>query len=282
MNRNTDVSQTRSAAQVPVSADRAATGLSASSAPASAGMATIASRYPWLWASLWALLPVVFVGGAIGYGQYSHLSDRQTYLLAAASVTVAAALGLLRMVRSQPALRSYGWRLPSRSAASRLWWFAPLAFGPLLIAATTGIGVDRSLIPGFLWLAAATAFSEEIWYRGLVMAALRHRSERTAIVGSAAIFGVLHLTNLAGGASPVYATLQVLFAALFGLVAALVVSRSGALWPVIAWHFAHDAVTYLGGDHLNTTTLTVLAVDCLVLAFYAVALWRRPRFGGLE
>lgn len=107
------------------------------------------------------------------------------------------------------------------------------------------------------------------------MAVLRHRSERTAIVGSAVIFGVLHLANLFGGASPLYAALQLAFAALFGLVAALVVSHTRSLWPVIAWHVAHDAITYVGGDDLNALTLSVLAVECAVLVAYAVVLWRR-------
>lgn len=238
-------------------------------------LATIRTHRPWPWAIGWALIPVLFTSIGFGYAQSQQFDDRRTYLATAAAVTAAALVGLIRMLRSRIGLSRFGFRRPAAGSARPLIWFAPLALGPVLVAATTGIAVDRALIPGFLWLAAAAAFSEEIWYRGIVMATLRQRSRRTAIVGSAVIFGVLHLANLFGGASPLYAGLQLAFAALFGLVAALVVEHTGSLWPVIAWHFAHDAITYVGGDALNATTLAVLAVEVVVLAAYAGVLWRR-------
>ncbi len=240
-----------------------------------APLATLPNRRPWLRALIPALVPVLLTSVGFGYAQARHLDDRHTYLVAAAAVTAAAVLGLLRMARSRPTLASFGIRGPARGSGRRVLWFLPIALGPILVAASTGLSVDRALIPGFLWLAAAAAVSEEVWYRGLLMATLRPLGERTAIVGSAVIFGVLHLANLLGGASPTYAVLQLLFAALFGLVAALLVSHTGSLWPAIAWHFAHDAVTYLGGDALTATTLGVLAVECAVLTAYAVVLWRR-------
>ena len=159
----------------------------------------------------------------------------------------------------------------------RPWpWAIGWALIPVLFAAIGfGYAQSQQFDDRRTYLATAAAFSEEIWYRGIVMATLRQRSRRTAIVGSAVIFGVLHLANLFGGASPLYAGLQLAFAALFGLVAALVVEHSGSLWPAIAWHFAHDAITYVGGDALNATTLAVLAVEVVVLAAYAGVLWRR-------
>ena len=245
------------------------------SEPVSDGVAVIASRRPWLWAAFWSLIPVVLTSIGFGAAQSQHLDDRHTYLWVAAAVTVAAVLGLVRMARATPTLTAFGFRRPTNGSTAGLLGFAPLVLGPVLVALTTGVGVDRARIPGFLWLAAAAAVSEEVWYRGLVMAVLRQCSLRTAIVGSAAIFGVLHLANLFGGVSPVYAVLQLAFAALFGLVAALVVTHTRSLWPVIAWHFAHDAVTYVGGDVITPTALGVLPLECVVLTAYAIVLWRR-------
>lgn len=238
-------------------------------------LATYSSRRPWLRAVLLGLVPVVLTSFGFGYAQSRHLDDRHTYLVTAAAVSLAAGLGLILMLRSSHSLAAHGFRSLEAGSFRRVLWLVPVALGPVLIVATTGVAVDRALIPGFLWLAAAAALSEEVWYRGLIMAVLRPLGERPAIVGSAAIFGVLHLANLLGGVSPLYAVLQLLFAGLFGLIAALLVSHTGSLWPAIAWHFAHDAVTYVGGDALTARTLGVLAIECAVLTAYAVLLWRR-------
>ncbi len=251
------------------------TNVSRSPLPATPDLPVITTRHPWLWALGWALIPVLLTSVGFGYAQSQHLDDGHTYLAVATAVTIAALAGLLRMLRSHKPLSTFGLRRPAPGTTRPLLAYAPLALGPILIAATTGIAVDRALIPGFLWLAAAVACSEEIWFRGIVLATLRARSQRTAILGSAALFAVLHLANLLGSASPLYAGLQLAFAALFGLVAALVVTHTGSLWPVIAWHFIHDAITYLGGDALTATTLGVLAIECAVLTAYAVLLWRR-------
>ena len=108
-----------------------------------------------------------------------------------------------------------------------------------------------------------------------MLTALRARGVRFAAVGSAVLFAVLHLANAAGGASAPYAILQVLFAAVFGLVAAEVALITRSLLPGIAWHFAWDAASYLSGDGLDGRALVALGIVVALLAGYAVCLWRR-------
>lgn len=148
----------------------------------------------------------------------------------------------------------------------------------MIVFAATGYGVDGALVPGFAWLAIAAGFNEEIWYRGLVLSLFRSRGTRPAIVVSSILFGVLHLVNLAGGKSVLYAVLQLGFAALFGFVCAELYAVTGSLWPAILWHLTYDFTAYIGGDALTSAALVGLVLQVALLGAYAGWLWRRlPR-----
>jgi membrane protease YdiL (CAAX protease family) len=76
---------------------------------------------------------------------------------------------------------------------------------------------------------------EELFFRGLVLRSLEHRYGQTwAIVGSAAIFAAVHLEPL---------QFPALF--LFGLVAAVMATRTGRLGPGIWAHFAFNAMAVI-------------------------------------
>lgn len=230
-------------------------------------------RASWLAAIGMGLVPVALTAVGFGAAQAAQASDRVTYLVTAAAVTVAAAIGLLVMRLAPPSLREFGFRAPVR--VREALWLAPVAVGPVIVLVSAGWSAQAALVPGFVWLAAAAAVSEEVWFRGLVLSVLRPRGTRSAVVLQTVIFGVLHLANLAGGKSVTYAVLQLLFAALFGLVAAQLYAVTGSLWPAIGWHFAHDALSYLSGDELTTRSLVGLGVVVVILAGYAAYLWRR-------
>lgn len=117
--------------------------------------------------------------------------------------------------------------------------------------------------------------NEEVWFRGLVLAALGRWGSSTAVWGSAVAFGLLHLAGGAQGRTPAYAVAQVVFAVLFGLVAAETVLLTGSLWPVIAWHAAYDLSSYLGEDAFDSVQALSVVLQCLLLAAYAAYLWRR-------
>ena len=130
------------------------------------------------------------------------------------------------------------------------------------------------LIPALL-LCCAVAFNEEIWFRGLMLAALRQLGTRSATCFAAALFGVLHLANALGGKSPLYLVLQLVLAFLVGLVLSEAVAITGSLWIGIAWHFAYDFTAMLSGDALTPTTLIAVGVIDLVLLVLAVVWWRK-------
>ncbi len=230
-------------------------------------------RHPF-WAAVgMALVPVVCTAAGFATAQALADDEATTYALAAAGGALSAGIGLLVAARARPGWAGFGLRAPGHAAA--VAWFWPLILTPLLVLGASGFQARGALVLPLLALAAAAAINEEVWFRGLVLTALRARGVRFAAVGSAVLFAVLHLANAAGGASAPYAILQVLFAAVFGLVAAEVALITRSLLPGIAWHFAWDAASYLSGDGLDGRALVALGIVVALLAGYAVWLWRR-------
>ncbi len=239
-------------------------------------VAVLKPRRPWPTGVLLSLVPAVGTSLGFGAAAASGADERVQYLGGAAGATVSALVGLVVMWRARPNLAQFGFRAP-RDLRGVLW-LLPALLVPVVVLAATGVGVGGALVPGFAWLALAAGFNEEIWFRGIVLAAFRHLGARYAVLATSVLFGVLHLVNLLGGKSPLYAVLQLLFAALFGVVFALLTVHTRSLWPAIAIHALYDFTAYLGGDVLTTPALVGLAVQCAILAGYAVHLWRRlPR-----
>lgn len=238
------------------------------------GPATWRVRAPWLVAIGFALVPVVFTGGASAAAQLSGAPEPVSALMLAAGAALSAIIGLIVMRLSSPTLREYGFR-PARNARSALW-FVPAAVAVAIILVSQGVQVDTPTLLAYGVLVVAVAINEETWFRGIVFAVLRARSTRAAIIGSSVLFGVLHLANVAGGEGIGAALLQVAFAALFGVVAAQLIVRTGSLLPVILWHAAWNFVSFIGGNASGVGAMVGLGVACLVMLGYSLVLRRRP------
>ncbi len=109
-------------------------------------------------------------------------------------------------------------------------------FGPMDL----DISDPLAILPAFT-LAIANGTMEELAYRGALMAWLtRAAGPVVGLVGQAVIFGLAHTgSDFTGPQLPV-----VLFIMLAGLVAGLIVRRTGSLWFVIAVHIAFDVPLY--------------------------------------
>ena len=230
-------------------------------------------RRPWLTAIGLSLVPVVFTAAGFATAQILGESEAETYATVAACVTVSALIAFVVMWKARPSLSEFGLRAP-RAGSVALWWL-PLVVVVALVFAASGVVVPLAVVAPIIWLAVAVGFNEELVFRGLVLAILRRYGSQRAVVFSAIIFGVLHLANLGAGKSVGYLVLQVLFAALFGVVTAELVVVTGSLWPGILFHAAYDAVSYLGGDGISTVALISLAVQVVLLASYGWWLWLR-------
>lgn len=201
-------------------------------------------------------------------------------LLTTAAVVALFFTGLATMRRAPLSLAQFGWRSPENLRASG--WLIPIgvAIGLVLaIALIDGTDASPTAIGLGALLAIAVGFAEETWYRGLVLQVLRPRGLTAAVFGSSLLFAAMHAAGLLGGAAPLATLLRLVFAMLFGIVAALVTLRTGSLWPGIAWHASHNTISFASRDEVTIAFIVGYGLVGLVLAGYAVALyrsWSRP------
>ncbi len=127
---------------------------------------------------------------------------------------------------------------------------------------------------GILITAAAPAVFEEIIFREIFIHDLEKAGQGPlpALVLSAAVFALVHLTNAVGGA-PLQTLIQTGYAFVVGLVLGAVYIVSGDLFAVILAHLAVDLTSHIfpGG---NTTPIPVIAVFLVLLVMEAAyAFW---------
>lgn len=231
------------------------------------------TKHPWLWAIALGLGGTLLTAFAVGFTQTRRLDQLAATYTQAALVGLSALVGLFIMWRTRPTLAAYGFGRPRQ--LERTLWLLPLAVIPVILVATTGLSVTPVQAFAYLALAVAVGCNEEIWFRGLQLAALRGLGERHAIIGGSALFGAMHLTNFFGGSPPLNLTLQFAFACLVGLVLAEIVAITGSLWVGIVWHLVYDLTAWSAVDTYAPTALVGLAVMTVVLVGYAVWLWRQ-------
>ncbi|MEO8504373.1 MAG: CPBP family intramembrane glutamic endopeptidase [Acidobacteriota bacterium] len=154
-------------------------------------------------------------------------------------------------------VRYYERRPVSELAPRAKWFLLALAAGSasigvtILILYATGnyelvafLGFARvASVMVTIWIAA---FLEEVVFRGLLLRILEERlGTRTALAGSAAIFGILHMSN--DGAR----TITLFSVTLAGLMWAGVFLISRNLWVAAAHHAAWNATIFLSGVPLS-------------------------------
>ncbi|GGC90445.1 hypothetical protein GCM10011512_16750 [Tersicoccus solisilvae] len=220
-----------------------------------------------------ALVPVLCTAVASAAAQILGLDEASAALVIGAGAAVSAAIGVVVLAVAPFGLTPVRFGVPRRVRA--VWWFLPLLLTVVIAVATQGIHVRAGVLAAYAVLVLMVAVNEEVWFRGIILAVLRPSGVRVAVIGSSLVFGVLHLANLAGGAGAAESVLQVVFAVLFGVVAAELTLVTGSLWPAVVWHAAWDFANFLGGNATTATALTGIALACAVMLAYAVLLWRR-------
>lgn len=114
----------------------------------------------------------------------------------------------------------------------------PEVSGPVedMVESAEGLGV----VGLFLFIAVGAPIVEELFFRGLVLRALRKRAGTVvAVIGSSVLFGLAHPQDLPGDA---LALVMISLAVLAALFAVLVV-RFGRLGPAIVAHAVFNAWT---------------------------------------
>ncbi|QRF32903.1 CPBP family intramembrane glutamic endopeptidase [Bacillus safensis] len=158
-------------------------------------------------------------------------------------------------------------------------WVIPILFIEA-IPFIAGLNKDLSLssFMSLCFFMVCVGLFEEGIFRGILFQYLKRVNLSTAIWGSAALFSLGHAANLLSGKSLTLTVAQILFAFLFGLVAAEIVALTNSLQWVIIWHAVHNIVDQtINGQTPMELQMLLLSIQCVILLVLAVVLWRRLR-----
>jgi len=144
---------------------------------------------------------------------------------------------------------------------------APLVGGVHLPA----LGPLSILLVGY----ALTGFTEETFFRGVVLGVLRPGGAVRAVVLSSLLFGMVHLGNVFVRPSVALVVAQAVGAVCFGIAYGALRLRLATIWPLIALHALHDLLLRVGGLPVVPTDV----VQDVVLLIYGIVLLRRPEGG---
>jgi hypothetical protein len=159
-----------------------------------------------------------------------------------------AGVGTTRVVVSVAFLSALGlWRASGLTArAARRGWLVALPLAvPALLPLVFGAGLAHR--PAWVFAVGAVsiatvAFGEEAVFRGVVLRLLLPRGVAAAVIGSSAVFALMHLVNLAGGGRPVEVGAQLLMTFGMGVGFAAVALVTGTIWPLVVVHLVLDYV----------------------------------------
>jgi uncharacterized protein len=114
------------------------------------------------------------------------------------------------------------------------WWhLTGDTTNPQQYLADGALGGGWSLVGLLVFGGLVVPFAEELLYRGVVYSALRRYGPLIAVLGSAALFGIAHGLSV------------VTVAAVFiGVVNAVLVERSGSIWPAVIIHAVNNTLAF--------------------------------------
>ncbi len=107
----------------------------------------------------------------------------------------------------------------------------------------TGAAGVPYLILSLLFLTVLTPFGEELLFRGVVATALMRYGPVVGVAGSAVVFAAVHGPNAAA-----------VTAAVVGLINAVLLRRSGSIWPGVVAHAVNNLIGIGVGVALAATT----------------------------
>jgi uncharacterized protein len=157
------------------------------------------------------------------------------------------------------------WRLLAVPGAVAL---APFAAG----IKDPGPAATAVIVAGYL----ATGIYEELWFRGMVLKALSSWTPLRAALLSSALFGLMHLCNIAFGADPATTAAQVIGAACFGVGLAALRLRGMTMWPLVLLHALGDIALQLGDVSAAWRWGIMIGGDTVLLVFGLLLLRPRP------
>jgi membrane protease YdiL (CAAX protease family) len=177
------------------------------------------------------------------------------------------------------------WRDPVRLRCTGLMRLSILAW--MAVIALRLVGIRWSTVPPALLVAILAAgvgvgFAEELLFRGLFLRCLRQggRSEATAAITTGVCFGLFHVPNMFMGMGWAGA-IQVVLAALSGILLYVFRRATGLLWPAMVAHGLWDISTFLAGGYaqpwLSVASVAAQGVFVVLGLLVYVGLYRSDR-----
>ncbi len=133
----------------------------------------------------------------------------------------------------------------------------------------------------YFLVCVGTGLFEELVFRGYILMILLEKKKPGvkgvfwAVVGSSALFGLVHLMNIVAGADPLATLLQVGYSFLVGAMCAIVMLKTGSVWYSVLLHavynFAGGVIPRFGGGTIwDAPTVAFTAILALSVAIYLV------------
>ncbi|MEC2427579.1 CPBP family intramembrane glutamic endopeptidase [Bacillus safensis] len=181
---------------------------------------------------------------------------------------------LLIIQKSRFHLKEIGWR----KGALGMWVILILIIEAIPFIAGLNKDLSLSSFMSLCFFMVYVGMFEEGIFRGILFQYLKRINLSTAIWGSAVLFSLGHAANLLSGKSLTLTVAQIIFAFLFGLVAAEIVALTNSLQWVIIWHAVHNIVDQTTNVQTPVELqMLLLSIQCVILLILAVVLWRRIR-----
>lgn len=238
---------------------------------------TYTQKHPFIAAFLVALICTFITAFGSAIPQIFELEDDPQLLVMIGFLIISSIVGIIIMKKSRFTVSEFGIRRSEKGSARKVGWYLPLVVMEILPILAFGFSPEVMLQQYIIILlfTVAVGFNEEIYFRGLALKFMEEKGRKKAILWTSIIFGTLHLINALNGKTNLYLVLQMFFAFIVGFVLAEIVFITKSLWIVILWHAAHDYISSITGDLLNTKALIVLAIQVVILLAYAVCIWKK-------
>ncbi|MCP9785776.1 CPBP family intramembrane glutamic endopeptidase [Cyanobium sp. N5-Cardenillas] len=193
--------------------------------------------------------------------------------------------GLALLAFSRWCRWNHVWRDPVRLRCTGLMKLSMLAW--MAMVAFRLVGIQWGAVPTDLLLAILAAgvgvgFAEELLFRGLFLRCLRQggRSEASAAIWTGLCFGLFHLPNVFMGMGW-FGLIQVVLAALSGILLYVFRRDTGLLWPAMVAHGLWDISTFLAGGYaypwLSAASVAAQGVFVVLGLLVYVGLYRNDR-----
>lgn len=136
-----------------------------------------------------------------------------------------------------------------------------------VVACSSGLAMSGVSTFGLLGLALLVAFVEETLFRGILLRLFATRGATQAVIATSIGFALAHSATGLSPDQSVGTTIEtIVFAFLFGVIAALLVRTTGCIWPAIGLHATFDLAGFVLTPRSSALTDAVsIAVAALVV-----------------